>query len=41
MKKAVAQGWSTDREIAVAMFYINSCGACLYNLGALPENQNT
>ena len=40
MKKAQAQGWSTDREIAVAMFYITSCRACLYNLGALPENQN-
>ena len=39
MKKALAQGWSTDREIAVAMFYITSCRACLYNLGALPENQ--
>ena len=40
MKSALAQGWSTDRELAVAMFYINSCGACLYNLGELPENQN-
>ena len=39
MKKAISQGWSTDRELAVAMFYINSCGACLYNLGKLPENQ--
>ena len=40
MKSALAQGWSTDRELAVALFYINSCGACLYNLGKLPENQN-
>jgi len=39
MEKALAQGWSTDREIAIAMFYITSCPACLYNLGKVPYNQ--